>query len=71
VADIVFAAMSVLPEFEADTPDRDVRRRAVSTRIVWLDNSRRSGRPIRRRWRLLIGGRVVLSVPMTTVEWSR
>lgn len=40
--------------------------------VVWLDGSNRpKGEPIRRRWRLRIGGRLVLSIPLRPVSWSR
>lgn len=39
----------------------------MTTRIVWLSQTW----PIKRRWRLYVGRRLVLSVPLTTVEWSR
>ena len=45
--------------------------RLVSRGIVWLDGSLSPGRPIRRRWRLYVCGRAVLSIPLTTVQWSR
>lgn len=35
--------------------------------VVWLNRTW----PIKRRWRLRIRGRVVASVPLRTVEWSR
>jgi hypothetical protein len=45
--------------------------------VVWLDGSSHPnrpgehGRPIRRRLRLFIGQRCVLSVPLRSVGWSR
>lgn len=43
----------------------------VRTEIVWLDNSQRLGKPVRRRWCLYLGKRRVLCVPLTPVAWSR
>lgn len=35
--------------------------------VVWLSQTW----PIKRRWRLRVRGRVVISIPMRTVQWSR
>ena len=41
--------------------------RPVESDVVWLSGTG----PIRRRWRLMLWGWVVLSVPLRRVEWSR
>jgi hypothetical protein len=43
----------------------------LRTTTVWLDNSKRPGKPIRRRLRIYVGHRRVLSLPLSTVGWSR
>jgi hypothetical protein len=43
----------------------------IRTEIVWLDNSKRKGKPIRRRWCLYLGERRVLTIPLRPVAWSR
>lgn len=39
----------------------------IETGVVWLSQTW----PIRRRWRLKLAGRVLLSIPLRAVRWSQ